>query len=107
MGEVASTMLSNLYVLLIANNVLVVSPIFGICKLCLQLSALTLVSAPYSCRKTSSHAATGQLSIPTYSYPASFLPVDQNGLRQAYPFMAIPSQYVTQMPYQTQVSLLA
>jgi len=58
----------------------------------------------FACRK-STQASSTQLSIPAYSYPAAgLLPVDQSGIRHAYPFMALPGQYVTTpMSYHAQV----
>lgn len=56
-----------------------------------------------------SKVSQGQISIPAYGYPAagfvSGLPVDQSGLRPAYPFM-IPGQYVTAQPYHQHLTAL-
>ena len=63
------------------------------------LTPSLLPSLPY--RKVSQ----GQISIPAYSYPAGFLPMEHSGLRPAaYPFM-IPGPYVA-TPYQHQVNPL-
>ena len=69
----------------------------------LCVSRCTAAHAPSDC--TAPHLLRKQVSqgqmtaIPAYSYPGivSGLPVDQSGLRPAYPFM-IPGQYV-QVPY--------